>query len=259
VSQNLQESSGTFYLAGTPTTDNLSYVNFSSITAQVQGGATAPNCQDELTVSSAGWSCSGGQGLWSGTVTNPNTLNTATLQTGSPVLIDEPINGAVVDGATTCTSGLTVSPGGSCSVKITQPNSGHATSLTVNPTTGYFGPTSFTTTSSPNCSQTVNLTAAVQTACSGPQGSKTLRFTLTNPNTLHDYPIASIGATLASVQNDTCGNLVAAGSSCTFDLRWDHTPESATNAAVTITTTSGGPFQAVQLFNSGADYDISCP
>ena len=265
------ERSDTLAISGETTAGNASRMTFVTQNTHIAGNAMAPNCTNALNFSPQNWTCSGGQARATVQVINNNAVNAAQLlNTSNPVTLS-PANGASIDGATTCLQSGSIVAGSSCNIVLTQPNAGQTT--TVNLATlggGYFSSGSVNTAVSPNCSSRVQVTGTVLNACAGtaPNQTKTLRFSVTNTNTLHSFNVSSItdGHANATITNNTCsGNLSANGGSCTFDLAITDAPSVATDANITINTGSSAViFSPSVTYDDATDYsggvhDISCP
>ncbi len=277
VTQSTGQTSETFTVQGTldPNGQQTGGVNRASYLAStatsVASNAAAPSCTQSLTVSNQGgtygWTCVSGAGRWTGRVRNDNGVNSATLAASSVSLTTA--NGAT-QFSTTCNSAtLNTNASNTCDVLLDQPTAGLTTTLAVNLAGGsYFSTSSWTTPASPNCVRKPVVTAAVQSSCSGSGGSKTIRFNVTNPNTLSNMTSVTVANLLSNPYNVNPTNNSCTGvtlnansaNSCSFELVFPSTPTSSTMANVQVNQSTGsGFFDTAQSYNSGADYDIACP
>ncbi len=259
------------------TSANSAQATFNNSTGlQVSSNAVAPNCTLSLTppTPSAGqWSCEAntGLGLWSANFTNNNAQQNATLASSNPLSIAS-INGEVIK-TTGCgaNSASVTANGGTCNAQFTQTTGGRATTLQINPVVNLTTASSVTTTNSPNCSRALTVTAASPGTCSGTgPKNKSITFTVTNPNTLQNMSISSItanvvGGGLAAASITGCGNggatTLNAGASCNMTIQYNGvaSPGPGPDALITINTGTTTFFATGQIFNSGANYDTSCP
>ncbi len=258
------------------TSANSAQATFNNTTGlQVSSNAAAPNCNTSLTAPTpvAGqWACESntGLGLWTANFTNSNALQAATLASSNPLSIAS-VNGEVIKTTGCGVNSATVNAnGGTCQAQFTQTTGGRATTLQINPT-GYFTTaSSVTTTNSPDCSRNLTVTAPSAGTCTGTgPKNKSITFTVTNPNTLQNMSISSItanvvgGGLAGSITG--CGNggatTLNAGASCNMTIQYNGvaSPGPGPNAQITINTATTTFFATGQIFNSGANYDTSCP
>jgi hypothetical protein len=258
VSGTPGQSSGT--LTATITPVDGAAVTIASANGQIQSGAAAPNCTNPLSSSVlSAWSCNAGNGVTVVRYSNPSSVQDATFG-ASPASVSGTNN--YVIGTNTCASAtLFTDDFNSCDITLSNPAAGQTTTLTLTASNStYFSPAGQPIASSPNCTQTPQISVTTQASCSGQGGSKTLRMTITNPNTLNSMTIGAISETAdGSIINDNCSSdtLTSGGDSCTFDIEYLTTSQVTNTFNASIPTTDGYFTTPINLGSS--DGDDTCP
>lgn len=205
-------------------------------TLSVSGTGTAPLPSLSLSSTNAAFGTVSNSGPWySGTFTLTNSgAGAATgLSVGAPANF----------GITSNTCAATLAAGSSCSfvISATPPSPGtYSGNTTVSSTNGGSLNIATSITLSANVSLSVSPTSAAFGSVNVGSSSSTSTHTLSATGNTTASGISISPPSGYSIVSNNCGTTLAAGSSCTFGVRFSPTAAGAYNGSVTISSTNGG-------------------